>query len=90
MKKQITIDGEKSDWYEKAIFILKDHQPTSMPDNLFLYAEDIVEDYLKKHSIGATSKNNQKKIASKINCFYNISLLFCTISIIILLVVWIQ
>lgn len=48
MKKQITIDGQQSDWFEKAIFVLKESKATPIPNNLFQYAEHLVENQLKK------------------------------------------
>lgn len=48
MKKQITIDGQQSDWFEKAIFVLKDNKSTPIPSNLFQYAEHLVENQLKR------------------------------------------
>ncbi len=51
MKKQITIDGQQSDWFEKAIFVLKENKPTPIPNNLFQYAEHLVENQLKKTPI---------------------------------------
>ena len=50
MKKQITINGEKSDWFEKATFVLKEENEKKIPKNLFIYAEHLVENYLKRHS----------------------------------------
>ncbi len=50
MKKQITIDGKQSDWFEKAVFVLKEKEVAQLPANLFLYAEHLVENQLKKNS----------------------------------------
>lgn len=50
MKKQITINGEKSDWFEKATFILKEENEKKIPRNLLVYAEHLVENYLKKNT----------------------------------------
>ncbi len=95
MKKQITIDGENSDWYEKAIFILKDKEPHYVPDNLFLYAEQIVENHLKKNPQGLTyhSKGKTKRVKKEgssaarfIDYFFNFSLFVCAVSIVIVLV----
>ena len=62
MKKQVTIDGKDSDWYEKAIFILKDKKESHIPDHLFWYAEDIIESYLKKNPVELCNKYyNQKQ-----------------------------
>ncbi len=95
MKKQITIDGEKSDWYEKAIFILKDSKQPYIPDNLFLYAEDIVESHLKKNPMVRSYSSKGKKhfhkkqgteMGRKVDQFFNISLIICGISILGLIV----
>ncbi len=51
MKKQITIDGQQSDWFEKAVFVLKESKTTPIPNNLFQYAEHLVENQLKKSPI---------------------------------------
>lgn len=94
MKKQITIDGENSDWYEKAVFILKDKEEPSIPDNLFLYAEYIVENHLKKNPIAFYKRGEKKSIKQKkgrytakvIDRFFDISLIVCGISVITLIV----
>ncbi len=66
MKKQITLDGEKSDWFEKAIFVLKDKPQQAIPNNLFYYAEDIIETYLKKNpSVGYKREYKQAQKAYK-------------------------
>lgn len=97
MKKQITIDGENSDWYEKAIFILKDKEEHLIPNNLFLYAEHIVENHLKKNPVRAYRKEDEKKLqykkkgrntAQTIDKFFNISLIVCIVSVVILAVLF--
>lgn len=55
MKKQITIDGQQSDWFEKATFVLKDNKSAAIPNNLFQYAEHLVENQLKKTPIVLSS-----------------------------------
>lgn len=47
MEKNIIIEGKTNDWYEKAIFVLKDPQTTKVPTNLVAYAEDLLEKRLK-------------------------------------------
>lgn len=47
MDKDIIIEGKESDWYEKAIFVLKDQRKEQVPRNLAVYAEDILEKKLK-------------------------------------------
>lgn len=48
MKKEIVIDGTASDWFEKATFILKESSVTPLPNNLVDYAENIIENHMKK------------------------------------------
>lgn len=48
MKKEIIIDGSASDWFEKATFILKDTHANVIPKDLMSYAEEIVENHMKK------------------------------------------
>lgn len=48
MKKEITIDGTASDWFEKATFTLKDTKKESIPKDLMSYAEDLIESYMKR------------------------------------------
>ena len=48
MKKEIIIDGNGSDWFEKATFVLKDSQTNKIPQDLKSYAEEIIENYMKK------------------------------------------
>lgn len=50
MKKEIMIDGTASDWFEKAIFILKEEDMSKLPNDLMSYAEEIVEQCMKKRS----------------------------------------
>lgn len=60
MKKQITIDGGQSDWFEKAVFVLKDNRSVPMSKNLFQYAEQLVETQLKKTPV--YSREAMKKV----------------------------
>lgn len=85
MKRQVTIDGDKSDWYEKAVFILKEKEINNIPDNLFLYAENIIENHLKKTPRMIPYNKYEKKTfdAKKIDRFFNISLVVCGITFII-------
>lgn len=48
MKKEIIIDGSASDWFEKATFVLKETHVNAMPKDLMNYAEEIVENHMKK------------------------------------------
>ena len=48
MKKEIIIDGTASDWFEKATFILKETHANAMPKDLMHYAEELVENHMKK------------------------------------------
>lgn len=82
MKKNIIIEGHKSDWYEKAIFVLKDSKHTQIPKNLVTHADDILE---KRMKIGEyTYQSNEKKSFNWdwIDGFFEISLGILGISII--------
>lgn len=58
MRKKIILDGKNSDWYKRAIFILKDQeQPYTYPKNLEMYAEEVIENYLKNG--GRTNSPNR-------------------------------
>lgn len=48
MSKQIIIDGENSDWFEKAVFTLKATKKIPNNQSLFKHAEEIIEMELKK------------------------------------------
>lgn len=48
MKREIIIDGSASDWFEKATFVLKDSKPNNIPKDLTSYAEEIIENHMKK------------------------------------------
>lgn len=48
MKKEVTIDGMASDWFEKATFTLKDSGKVAMPKDLTSYAEELIENYMKR------------------------------------------
>lgn len=86
MKKYITIDGDSSDWYEKAVFTLKSESASNIPDNLFLYAEQIVENYLKKNSVRSNQVTTNKRSQTKyIDYFFYVALFMCTISLIVLI-----
>ena len=74
MKRQITIDGTKSDWYEKAIFILKeDANKNKFPKKLSFYADELVENYLKKKPI--VQKQNNSRLQRRIDLFLTISIM---------------
>lgn len=82
MKKEIIIDGEQSDWYEKAIFILKDEvKNPPLAHKLSSYADELIENYLKKATRGESRK-------SQITTQRNINLFFysCVISAIVAVV----
>lgn len=93
MKKQVTIDGGKSDWYEKAIFTLRDDvKLEKLPRSLPCYAEELIEGYLKKSSVRSPySSKLQKQVNSSkytsnkgLDYFLNASLVLCACSIIFL------
>lgn len=47
MDKKITLDGKTSDWYEKAIFVLKDEHVNRKDIDFIQCAESIIENYMK-------------------------------------------
>ena len=51
MKKEIIIDGKTSDWFEKATFVLKENSVEDLPKDLMHYAEQLVENHMKKFPI---------------------------------------
>lgn len=61
MRRCIVINGTKSDWYERVVFTLKkDCHEKQKPQNLYLYAEELIEGHLKKkgsHLKKQVSKN---------------------------------
>ncbi|MBE6024409.1 MAG: DUF2721 domain-containing protein [Cellulosilyticum sp.] len=48
MKREIVIDGSASDWFEKATFVLKESHQAEMPQDLMTYAEEIIENQMKR------------------------------------------
>ena len=86
MKKEIVIDGEKSDWYEKAIFVLKeDIKNNKVPRKLSSYAEELIEDYIKKTPI-YTQQMTKQSVQRRINMFLGISSMSAMIAVMLLLV----
>lgn len=91
-KKVIFINGNKSNWYEQAIFIVKENNQNNIPKNLVLEAEKIINEYLSKKYYSSYNKplkqptnnninsKNKKKLSSY-NNMLNICI-FCTIAII--------
>ena len=47
-KKVILINGDKSNWYDQVIFIVKENKEENMPKNLVLEAEKIINEYISK------------------------------------------
>lgn len=60
-KREIIVDGQNSDWYEKAIFILKDNDQAIKPNNLIKYAEELIENSCKKGTIRKKHDDVAKK-----------------------------
>lgn len=57
MSRQIKIDGQGSDWYESAVFVVKDTvEKKQIPNNIVSYAEDLLERHMKVSTLGNTSK----------------------------------
>lgn len=61
LKKEIVIDGSSSDWFEKAVFTLKEEDRSKVPKNLFSYAEELVEKQLKKFPSNVNIKGETNK-----------------------------
>ena len=67
VKREITVDGKASDWFEKAVFTLKDEPNKGMPKDLFSYAEELVERHLKRFpdsrrkEIGSVNMEKERK-----------------------------
>ncbi|WP_250277798.1 hypothetical protein [[Clostridium] colinum] len=47
-KKVILISGNKSNWYDQVIFIVKENKQENIPKNLVLEAEKIINEYISK------------------------------------------
>ncbi len=47
-KKVILINGNKSNWYDQVIFIVKESNQNNIPKNLVLEAEKIINEYMAK------------------------------------------
>lgn len=48
MSRQIKVDGEGTDWFESAVFILKDQvHKNQIPKNIVSYAEELLEKHMK-------------------------------------------
>lgn len=94
MKKEIIIDGQQSDWYEKAIFVLKDEvNNPPLEYKLSSYADELVENYLKKiprakvmHNKTLYNRNHKtsKLTQSYIDLFFYFSILSAIIAVILL------
>lgn len=56
-KKVILINGNKSNWYDQVIFIVKETNQENIPKNLVLEAEKIIGDYIAK-KYNNTNVNN--------------------------------
>lgn len=99
MKKEIIINGSQSDWYEKAIFILKDEvRRPPLSQKLSYYADELVETYLKKmprdkvlfskRACEALVKNERYRASQAtqkyINIFFYFSIVSAFIAIILL------
>ena len=51
-KKVILINGNKYNWYDQVIFIVKESNQNNIPKNLVLEAEKIINEYMaKKYSV---------------------------------------
>jgi hypothetical protein len=84
-KKVIMVDGKRSEWYEKAIFIMRsDINVGNKPVDFVNEAEKIIYSYMtKKADMTNTTKSISKKInvynSKRITVILNICLLLSTI-----------
>ena len=86
-KKVVFINGNKSKWYEQAIFILKEEDKT-MPKNLVIEAEKLINDYMRKKYPQPREKSKTKMTKRQLK-FYNNVLnvaIFCTLACICYLI----
>lgn len=61
-KKVIFVKGDKSKWFEQAIFIVKEDIPKSqLPVNFLFEAEKIVNNFFKKRSVADFQKSVQNE-----------------------------
>ncbi len=74
MKKEIIIDGKQSDWYKKAVFVLKDGvKNPPLPYKLSTYADELIENYLKK-TFNNKEHRTKDDIQRKIDIFFYCSI----------------
>lgn len=84
-KKVIMVDGKRSEWYEKAIFIMRsDINLANKPVDFVNEAEKIINSYMtKKVDTVSTTKSITKKInvynSKRISVILNVCLLLSTI-----------
>lgn len=87
MNKQVVIRGEEGDWYEKAIFILKQAPPHSTTD-LVNKANNIIGNYMKTQPLDQSClsvRDMTKKKGKWIDLFFYSSIvLFASILVIYL------
>ncbi|ONI42421.1 hypothetical protein AN639_11605 [Candidatus Epulonipiscium fishelsonii] len=85
MERKIRVQGIQSDWFEDAVFTVKEENLKDVPYNLCNYAEELIERHmkLKGYSEGfiKTSWKN-KTVEKKIDLFFKLSLLFLMITVI--------
>lgn len=99
MSKKVVLDGKNSDWYEKAIFIVKDEYEEQKNIDFIQCAESIIENYMKtctplslqqktlKKQESKTKRNNQREKSYKwIDSFFAISLCALGIAIVCLFI----
>ncbi|OON90813.1 MAG: hypothetical protein ATN32_03150 [Candidatus Epulonipiscium fishelsonii] len=83
MVKKVRVQGINNDWFEDAIFTVKEENIKNVPYSLCNYAEELIENHmkLKGYSEGVI-KNSHKTIEKKIDTFYKLSLLLLMITVI--------
>lgn len=60
MNRNITIKGSSSDWYDEATFTLKPEHTQPLPTNLVDFADELVENHLKKNTFPSYSHFSTK------------------------------
>ncbi len=86
-KKVIMVDGKRSEWYEKAIFIMRsDINTDNKPIDFVNEAEKIINSYMVKSTLKINEiKNKQKSIKVTKNTNLNLILNICLLLSVILL-----
>lgn len=86
-KRVIMVDGKNSEWYEKAIFIMRsDINTNTKPMNLVNEAEKIINAYMLKTTLAINEiKSKPKQIKINNEKSFNIMLNLCLVFSIVVL-----